>query len=47
MRTEIRYPATLFVKTCAGASPGIVSIDATPAQPTYLYPWDHGGHGGR
>ena len=40
-------------------TPGHVQIDATPSEPTYLYPWDDefygpaliigggGGHGGR
>jgi hypothetical protein len=40
-------------------TPGDVQIDATPSEPTYLYPWDDesygpaliigggGGHGGR
>jgi hypothetical protein len=54
--TDVGGPTAMGAGTTECATPGNVQIDATPPEPTYVYPWDDefygpaliiGGGGGR
>lgn len=54
--TDVGGPTAMGAGTTECATPGNVQLDATPPEPTYVYPWDDefygpaliiGGGGGR
>jgi hypothetical protein len=54
--TDVGGPSDMGAGTTECATPGNVQLDATPPEPTYVYPWDDefygsaliiGGGGGR
>jgi hypothetical protein len=38
--TDVGGPTAMGAGTTECATPGNVQIDATPSEPTYMYPWD-------